>query len=83
MMIETPYKLISRECGKLFGEEGECKIVEVGDISIGGTEPVFVAGPCAVESKKQLLEIAEGIKKAGAHILRGGIFKPRSSVHSF
>lgn len=83
MMVETPYKLISREYGKLFGEEGECKIIKVGDISIGGAEPVFIAGPCAVENKKQLFKIAEGIKKAGAHILRGGIFKPRSSVHSF
>ncbi len=83
MMIETPYKLISKEYGKLFDEESECRIVQVGNISIGGDEPVFIAGPCAVESKQQLFKITEGIKKAGAHILRGGIFKPRSSVHSF
>jgi len=83
MMVETPYKLISKEYGKLFDEESEYRIVQVGDISIGGDEPVFIAGPCAVESKQQLFKIAEGIKKAGAHILRGGIFKPRSSVHSF
>ncbi len=82
-MIETPYKLINREYGKLFGEEGERRIVKVGNVSIGGDEPVFIAGPCAIESKTQLFRIAEGIKKAGAHILRGGIFKPRSSVHSF
>jgi len=81
--IETPYKLISREYSKRSGEESECRVVKVGDIDIGGDEPVFIAGPCAVESKAQLFRIAEGVKKAGAHILRGGIFKPRSSVHSF
>jgi 3-deoxy-7-phosphoheptulonate synthase len=63
--------------------ESEYRVIQVGNISIGGNELVFIAGPCAVESKQQLLRIAEGIKKAGAHILRGGIFKPRSSVHSF
>jgi len=82
-MIETPYKLISREYTKFFKEAGEQKIIKVGKIAIGGDEPVFIAGPCAIESKTQLLKIAEGMKKAGAHILRGGIFKPRSSVHSF
>jgi len=83
LRIETPYKLISREYGKLSEGLGERKVVKVGNIDIGGDEPVFIAGPCAVESKEQLFRIAEGVKKAGAHILRGGIFKPRSSVHSF
>jgi len=83
MRIETPYKLISREYSKFFEGERERRIIKVGDIEIGGDEPVFIAGPCAVESKQQLFKIAEGVKKAGAHILRGGIFKPRSSVHSF
>ncbi len=83
MRIETPYKLISREYSKITEGETECRIIKVGNITIGGDEPVFIAGPCAVESKEQLLRIAEGVKKAGAHILRGGIFKPRSSVHSF
>jgi 3-deoxy-7-phosphoheptulonate synthase len=83
MMVETPYKLISREYGKRSGEETEHRVIKVGNISIGGDEPVYIAGPCAVESKKQLFRIAEGIKKAGAHVLRGGVFKPRSSVHSF
>lgn len=82
-MVETPYKLISREYAKLAGEESERRVIKVGSAEIGGTEPVFIAGPCAVESKAQLLKIAEGVKKAGAHILRGGIFKPRTSVHSF
>ncbi len=83
MMVETAYKLISREYSKFFEGESETRVVKVGNISIGGDEPLFIAGPCAVESKEQLLRIAEEIKKTGAHILRGGVFKPRSSVHSF
>ena len=81
-MVDIPYKLISREYSKSF-EGFEHMIIKVGDVEIGGKEPVFIAGPCAVESKAQLFKIAEGIKRAGAHILRGGVFKPRSSVHSF
>jgi len=81
--IETPYKLISKEYSKFVEELSERMIVRVGNIRIGGDEPIFIAGPCAVESKEQLFKIAEGVKKAGAHILRGGIFKARSSVHSF
>jgi len=81
--IETPYKLITREYGKFFEGLAKQKIVRVGNVNIGGNEPAFIAGPCAVESKEQLFKIAEGVKQAGAHILRGGIFKPRSSVHSF
>ncbi len=82
-MVDTPYKLISKEYGKLFHTEGESRTITVGNVCIGGDEPVFIAGPCAIESKKQLFKIAAGVKKAGAHILRGGIFKPRTSVHSF
>lgn len=55
----------------------------MGDVEIGGDDPVYIAGPCAVESKKQLFRIAEEVKKAGAHILRGGVFKARTSIHSF
>lgn len=84
LRIDTPYKLISREYAKHYGETVTgTKIIKVRNVEIGGKTPVIMAGPCAVESKKQLLTIAEGVKKAGAHILRGGIFKPRSSVHSF
>ena len=82
-MVEIPYKLISREYSELFEGKDESRIVQIGDIRIGGEEPVFIAGPCAVESKQQLFRIAEEVKAAGADILRGGIFKPRSSVHSF
>ena len=83
MRVEIPYKLISREYSKFFEGASESMVIEVGNIRIGGGELVFIAGPCAVESKEQLFKIAEGVKRAGAHILRGGIFKPRSSVHSF
>ncbi len=82
-MVEAPYKLISREYSSIFEEEGQSRLVKVGDIEIGGNEPVYIAGPCAVESKEQLFKIAQEVKEAGAHILRGGIFKPRTSVHSF
>lgn len=81
--IEASYKLISKEYGEFFEGKSEHRVVKVGDIEIGADKPTFIAGPCAVESKEQLFKIAEGVKKAGAHILRGGIFKPRSSVHSF
>ncbi len=81
--VERPYKLVSREYGKFFENPLKRRRIKVGKVAIGGSEPIFIAGPCAVESKKQLFMIAEGVKKAGAQILRGGIFKPRSSVHSF
>jgi len=81
--VETPYKLISREYAKLIEGANEHSVIKVGNVEIGKAAPIFIAGPCAIESKEQLFRIAEGVKRAGAHILRGGIFKPRSSVHSF
>ncbi len=82
-MVETPYKLISKEYGRRFDEEGDRRQIRVGNVTIGGDDLVIIAGPCTIESRDQLFRIAEGVKQAGAHILRGGIFKPRSSVHSF
>lgn len=82
-LVETPYKLINREYSSLFADRAESRTVKVGNIKIGNSEPVFMAGPCAIESKDQLMRIAEEVKAAGADILRGGVFKPRSSVHSF
>lgn len=82
-MIETPYKLISREYNKAFESGDKSAIIKVGDVEIGGDEPVYISGPCAVESREQVFRIAEGVKRAGAHILRGGVFKPRSSAHSW
>ena len=61
----------------------EKSIVEVSGVKIGGGRPVVVAGPCSVESREQILETALAVKEAGAHILRGGAFKPRTSPYSF
>lgn len=58
-------------------------VVPVGDIEIGGDDFVVMAGPCAVESEQQLLQTAEAVADAGARILRGGAYKPRSSPYSF
>jgi 3-deoxy-7-phosphoheptulonate synthase len=75
--VTAPYKLVSRE----FHEDNS--IVKVGDVAIGGTGFVVMAGPCAVESAEQIDEVARRVKLAGAHILRGGAFKPRTSPYSF
>jgi 3-deoxy-7-phosphoheptulonate synthase len=82
-MIETPYKLVSREYSEAFQDRSESRVIHVANVEIGGETPVYIAGPCAIESRAQLFRIAEEVKRAGAHILRGGIFKPRSSAHSF
>ncbi len=75
--IMKPYKLASRE----FHERDT--IVDCAGVKIGGERIVVIAGPCAVESESQLMQAAEGVKKAGAAILRGGAFKPRTSPFSF
>ncbi len=58
-------------------------VIKVGNVTIGGEEFVIMSGPCAVESREQLLETAHAIKKAGARILRGGAYKPRTSPYAF
>jgi len=75
--IMKPYKLASREF------QQRDTLVDCGGVKIGGERIVVIAGPCAVESEKQLTQAAEGVKKAGAAILRGGAFKPRTSPFSF
>jgi|UniRef100_A0A7V3YHU1 3-deoxy-7-phosphoheptulonate synthase len=75
--ILTPYKLTSRE----FREADT--VVRVGDVEIGPGRFVVMAGPCAIESEAQILEVAHRVKEAGAKILRGGAFKPRTSPYSF
>jgi len=75
--ILKPYKLASREIRE------ESTQVRVGDVTIGGRSIVVMAGPCSVESRLQLLEAAEHVKAAGAQILRGGAFKPRTSPYAF
>jgi 3-deoxy-7-phosphoheptulonate synthase len=76
--IEKPFKLASRE----FKEENT--VVKINpQVEIGGKKIVVIAGPCAVESREQFLTIAKEVKKYGADLLRGGIFKPRTSPYSF
>jgi 3-deoxy-7-phosphoheptulonate synthase len=75
--VSHAYKLVSREA------RNESSVVHVGNVPVGGDELVIVAGPCAVESTEQTLTIARAVKEAGAHLLRGGAFKPRTSPYSF
>jgi len=77
--IRKPYKLVSREFRT---EDTDVKISD--NVFIGSKQKLFVAaGPCSVESREQILEVAEDVKKAGATALRGGAFKPRTSPYSF
>lgn len=75
--ILQPYKLVSREF------KSHDSVVRVGDLEFGGKKIHIMAGPCAVESREQLMESAEAVSKAGATILRGGAFKPRTSPYAF
>jgi 3-deoxy-7-phosphoheptulonate synthase len=75
--ILKPFKLASRDF------RGQDSVVEVGPVKIGGGCLAMIAGPCAVESYEVLDEIAGGVRAAGANILRGGAFKPRTSPYSF
>jgi 3-deoxy-7-phosphoheptulonate synthase len=75
--ITRPYKQVSREF------HSEDTIIQVGDVIIGEGHIVIMAGPCAVESEKQALTIAEKVKQGGAHMFRGGAFKPRTSPYTF
>ncbi|MBI5374454.1 MAG: 3-deoxy-7-phosphoheptulonate synthase [Candidatus Schekmanbacteria bacterium] len=77
MPILKPYKLASREFNPVNTQ------VNVGGVIIGGEEIAIIAGPCSVESMEQMLESAFAVKNAGAKILRGGAFKPRTSPYSF
>src|SRR5438874_2141905 len=75
--VTHPYKLVSREL------KPDNTRIQVGDVTIGGDDIVVMAGPCAVESEEQTLRIAEKVRAQGAHIFRGGAFKPRTSPYSF
>jgi len=71
------FDLVARTCDR------SSSVVQVGDVEIGGGEFVVMAGPCAVESERQLLETAYAVAGAGARLLRGGAYKPRSSPYAF
>jgi 3-deoxy-7-phosphoheptulonate synthase len=75
--VTKPYKLASREF------HPQDTIVEANGVAIGGNEIVVMAGPCAIESEEQVLTTAQAVKAAGATVLRGGAFKPRTSPYQF
>jgi 3-deoxy-7-phosphoheptulonate synthase len=76
--VTKPFKLVSRDF------HPADTVVSVGGVTLGwGQEPVVIAGPCAVESRDQVLAAARAVKAAGARILRGGAFKPRTGPHTF
>lgn len=77
MKISEPYKLANR----LFHPEDS--IIDVDGIKVGGNHLTLIAGPCSIESKEQVLEIARSVKASGATMLRGGAYKPRTSPYSF
>ncbi len=76
--VLKPYKLVSREF-----RGGNSSKVKIGNVTIGDGKIVVMSGPCSVETKEQITSIAEDIKKAGATVLRGGAFKPRTSPYTF
>ena len=75
--IAQPFKLVSRQT------RPQRSVVDVRGVKIGGPEVVVIAGPCSVESREQMLETAQGVKRAGATMLRGGAYKPRTSPYEF
>jgi 3-deoxy-7-phosphoheptulonate synthase len=77
LRVTKPYKLVSRET------HPQPTVVTLGEVHIGGKNPVIMAGPCAVENEKQALAIALSVKISGAQVFRGGAYKPRTSPYSF
>ncbi|MGE5175122.1 MAG: 3-deoxy-7-phosphoheptulonate synthase [Hyphomicrobiales bacterium] len=75
--ITSPFKLASRAFRR------ETSVVRIGDVAIGGRAIVLMAGPCTIESEEQLVRTAAAVRTAGARIMRGGAFKPRTSPYSF
>jgi 3-deoxy-7-phosphoheptulonate synthase len=78
IQVTKPYQQVSREW-----KQDDTVVTLPGGLTIGGDEIVVIAGPCAVESRTQILEVAHAVREAGAAVLRGGAFKPRSSPYSF
>ncbi|HSE04866.1 MAG TPA: 3-deoxy-7-phosphoheptulonate synthase [Methylomirabilota bacterium] len=77
MPVQQPFKLASREV------RAESSEVRINGVTVGGRDVVVMAGPCSVESEAQVLEVAEAVKEAGARVLRGGAYKPRTSPYAF
>lgn len=77
MKVSEPYKLANRAF------HPEDSVIDVAGIPVGGKALTLIAGPCSVESKEQVLEVARRVKASGANLLRGGAFKPRTSPYSF
>jgi 3-deoxy-7-phosphoheptulonate synthase len=75
--VSQPFKLVSREVKE------EDTVIDVGGVPLGGKALAVMAGPCSVESKEQILEVAHAVKAAGARFLRGGAYKPRTSPYEF
>jgi len=76
--VLKPYRLVSREF-----RDGNPSIVRIGNVPVGGQEVIVMSGPCSVESADQITSIAGEVKRAGARVLRGGAFKPRTSPYTF
>lgn len=77
MHIQEPYKLANRAF------HPEDSVIDVSGVPVGGTHLAMIAGPCSVESREQVIEIAKAAKASGANMLRGGAFKPRTSPYAF
>jgi 3-deoxy-7-phosphoheptulonate synthase len=75
--VSQPYKLVSREV------KPEPTVIDLGSVKIGGGSLCVMAGPCSVETREQVMSTAIHVKKKGAHLLRGGAFKPRTSPYEF
>ena len=75
--IAQPFKLVSRQV------HPERSVISINGVAIGGPEVVVIAGPCSVESREQLLDTAHAVRRAGASMLRGGAYKPRTSPYDF
>ena len=75
--VSEPFKQANRKF------QPNDSIIQVGDVKIGGGNFAMIAGPCSVESEEQIIEVAQAVQAAGAHILRGGAYKPRTSPYAF
>ena len=80
--VNSPYKMVSRELNPDYSN-GHKKVIDVSGVMIGGDRPVIISGPCTVFNYEQMYATAKAVKEAGAEILRGGAYKPRTSPYSF